>query len=321
MRILVAEDDRITRRRLEVTLTKWGYEVVVASDGAEAWETLQSDDAPQLAILDWMMPAMDGLEVCQELRRQRAEPYVYVILLTARGQRADLVQGMEAGADDYVVKPFDPHELKVRLRAGTRIVELQTELIAAREALRIQATHDPLTGVWNRAAIMEALGRELARAAREDGLVAVVMADLDHFKRINDTYGHLAGDEVLKEAIHRVCSSLRPYDLIGRYGGEEFLIVLTGDSALSAANIAERVRECVAGKPVRVAESNIRVTVSLGLATAEMPGPVWAESLVRAADTALYRAKAAGRNRVAVAEQPDTNIMSQSTSTAMSIAI
>jgi PleD family two-component response regulator len=171
VKILIADDSIVSRHLLEATLRKWGYEVTVACDGAEALETLQQEDAPALAILDWMMPGMTGLEVCRRLRQRSREPYTYILLLTSKSQKEDLIEGMEAGADDYIIKPFDQHELQVRLRAGTRLVDLQAELLSAREALREQATKDSLTHLWNRSSILDHLARELSRSAREKGPV------------------------------------------------------------------------------------------------------------------------------------------------------
>jgi two-component system cell cycle response regulator len=298
MQILIAEDDPVSRRVLQVTLEKWDYQVVAACDGAQAWELLQEAGAPRLAILDWMMPGLSGPEVCANLRRQAKEPYTYLLLLTARTQKQDLVEGMEAGADDYITKPFDAQELKVRLRAGRRILDLQAELVAAREALREQATHDPLTCLWNRTSIMEILTREMAKAEREGASVGVIMADLDHFKQINDTFGHQAGDAVLREAAKRMQASMRSYDAVGRYGGEEFLIVLPGSTHSSAGHLAERLRTAISREPIRLGERSLAFTISLGVSRS-IPGegmrPEW---VIRAADEALYRAKDLGRNRV-----------------------
>ena len=301
MKVLIAEDDLVSRRILESTLAKWGYDVVVCSNGAEAWQALQNEGAPQLAILDWMMPAMAGVEICRQVRKQPKGPYVYILLLTAKSRKEEIIEGMEAGADDYLAKPFDIQELKVRLHAGKRILDLQAELIAAQEALRFRATHDPLTGVWNRVAILDMLGRELARSMRERKPLGIVMADLDHFKSINDAYGHLAGDAVLREAADRMVISMRPFDGIGRYGGEEFLVVLPGCNASCARIVAERLRASIAGESMAVSDQTISVTASLGVASSDEtqePNPDW---LIQAADAALYRAKRAGRNRVEIA--------------------
>ena len=305
MKVLIAEDDRVSRRLLEASLTRWGYEVVVTCDGVEAWEALQGTDVPPLAILDWMMPGMDGVAVCRKVRQRGQEPYIYLLLLTTKGRKENIIEGLDAGADDYVTKPFDPHELQVRLRTGKRIVTLQAEIIEARETLRIQATHDALTGVWNRRAILEMLGNELVRSIREGLPVAVAIADLDHFKRINDTYGHVAGDGALCEVVSRVRALLRPYDAIGRYGGEEFLIVLPGCTSPDAFRLADRLRIGIGQEPVKIPEGSIEVTSSLGVAASDTITTPDAMALIRAADTALYRAKTTGRNRVELAMVTD----------------
>jgi two-component system cell cycle response regulator len=305
VKVLIADDDMVSRRLLEATLTRWGYQVVVTHDGVEAWEVLRGTNTPTLAILDWMMPGMDGVEVCRKVRQREQEPYIYLLLLTTMGRKENLIEGLEAGADDYLTKPFNPHELQVRLRAGNRIVTLQTELIKARESLRIQATHDPLTGVWNRRAILEMLGNELARSRREGTPVAIAIADLDHFKRINDTYGHVAGDMALCEAVSRMRALVRPYDAVGRYGGEEFLIVLPGCTAQDALSLAERLRLSIGHETVNIPGGSVTVTSSLGVAASDTIAALDAASFIRAADAALYRAKACGRNRIELATAAD----------------
>jgi diguanylate cyclase (GGDEF)-like protein len=299
VKILIAEDDPVSRRLLEATLRKWGYQVVVCIDGSTAWQAFQQPDAPSLAILDWMMPGMDGVQVCREVRQRPEAPYVYVILLTAKHQKADVITGLEAGADDYVVKPFDANELRMRLRAGQRILDLQDELIFAREELREQATHDSLTRLWNRAAILEILQRELDRTTRSSTTLSILLADVDHFKRVNDAYGHLAGDAVLREIARRMQTALRPYDGIGRYGGEEFLLVLPDCDSAGAVALAERLRVAVSSEAVVLAEGVIPVTLSLGIATCA--GLCESKTLIAAADGALYRAKGSGRNRTELA--------------------
>ena len=305
MRILIAEDDPVSCRLLEVTLCKWGYEVIACPDGSMAWETLQKSDAPSLAILDWMMPGMDGLQVCREVRQKATEPYTYLLLLTARSQQTDVIAGLEAGADDYLTKPFDANELRMRLRAGRRILDLQAELIFIREELRQQATHDSLTRLWNRAAICDLLQRELDRTRRSNMPLSIILADIDHFKRINDTYGHLAGDAVLREAAQCMQTVSRPYDGIGRYGGEEFLLVLPECDEAGAKVLAERLRASIAAETVTIAEGAVPLTCSMGIATHEIAQDV--EALLGAADAALYRAKKAGRNRVELATEADVS--------------
>jgi two-component system, cell cycle response regulator len=309
---LVAEDDPVSRRLLEVTLSKWGYEVITCADGQAAWEVLQAPDAPQLVILDWMMPRLDGLQVCKNVRNpdeRPAEPYIYIILLTAKSQKTDMVTGLEAGADDYLTKPFDAQELRMRLRAGRRILDLLDELVQAREIMREQARKDSLTQLCTRATVLELLTYELDRSQRDSGdrdaPVSVVLADLDHFKHINDTYGHLAGDAVLREIARRMRDALRPYDSIGRYGGEEFLLVLSNCDTLGAAAMAERLLQAVRKDTIVLAEGTVSVTLSAGVATSGVVQDP--ETLLGAADAALYRAKRGGRNRVEVATAADHN--------------
>jgi diguanylate cyclase (GGDEF)-like protein len=284
-------------------LKKWGYDPVIARDGNEALRILQSEDAPRLAVLDWMMPGTDGVEVCRQVRAANREPYIYILLLTSRADSQDLVDGMDAGADDYLTKPFNAPELRVRLRAGGRIVDLQAELLHAREALREQATHDGLTLLFNRTAIMEVLGNEIARAERERQPLALLMVDLDRFKHINDTYGHLDGDAVLRESARRMKAAGRCYDSIGRYGGEEFLIVLPGCNAADAHAQAERVRESLALAPFAAGSGALDVTCSIGVSCVGVSRATHAgaDTLIHEADEALYQAKSQGRNRVVTA--------------------
>ena len=302
-RLLIAEDEAVSRSILEELAASWGYDVVVAEDGHQASAVLERDDAPRLAVLDWMMPGADGIEICRRVRSKTGTPYTYIIVLTALNEIDRMIEAMEAGADDFLGKPFLPHELEVRLRAGKRIVELQEELIAARDALREFATTDALTRTWNRRSILEILDKEIARAHREGRgrSPGVLMADLDHFKRVNDTYGHLAGDRVLAEAGERIRSRLRRHDEVGRFGGEEFMIVVSNCDADSLGQVAERIRDALAGAAVETDSGPIQVTLSLGGAINLGAEPVAANTLIDQADKAMYRAKEAGRNRVVVA--------------------
>ncbi len=300
MKVLIADDSIVSRHLLEATLRKWGYDVMVACDGTEALQLLGREDAPALVILDWMMPGMTGLEVCRKIRERGSEPYTYILLLTSKSQKEDLIEGMDAGADDYIAKPFDQNELQVRLRAGTRLVDLQAQLLSAREALREQATRDSLTRLWNRSSILETLSRELARAWRESSPLGVVMVDLDHFKNINDNHGHLAGDAMLREAARRMQNGVRQYDSVGRYGGEEFLILLPNCGESESYSQAERLRKQLNQTDVRIDDTALRITASFGV-TAALPGEPWTpEGLIRKADEALYVAKKSGRNRVEI---------------------
>ncbi|HEV2289360.1 MAG TPA: diguanylate cyclase [Candidatus Acidoferrales bacterium] len=312
MKVLVAEDETISRRLLEKCLRAWGYETLAATNGTEAWELLRSTDSPRLAILDWVMPEMEGVDICRRVRSQSEKPYTYLILLTSRSEKQNLLEGMKAGADDYLGKPFDADELLARLQVGERILKMQDELIAARDLQHHQATHDTLTGVATRRAAMDFLTRELARAARENKPVGVVIADLDHFKQINDTYGHMAGDMVLQEAAKRMSESTRAYDCVGRFGGEEFLIIFPTSNEELALRQAERIRKAIEATPVETREGRIRITASLGVATSGGTGSGEMAELLRAADRALYCAKSKGRNRVeraseAAEQQPEAS--------------
>jgi two-component system, cell cycle response regulator len=304
-RVLIAEDDHISQRILESFLTKWGYEVCVASNGNEAWNMLNSDDAPRLAVLDWMMPGLEGIQVCRNVRARVDRPYVYIILLTARGLKQDLIEAMNAGADDYLTKPFDAEELRARVHVGQRIIQLQDDLIAARDELRFQATHDALTNLVNRGVVLEVLLRETARQKREGGALAVMLCDLDHFKDVNDRYGHQAGDAVLEEVARRLANTVRVYDTVGRYGGEEFLIVLPALDGVDALNLAERLRHTLESHPIPIPGGSLTVTVSLGVAASSAQFPFEPSTLLHAADIALYRAKENGRNRSEIATITD----------------
>jgi len=298
VRILIAEDDPVSRRILEAMLVKWGYEVISTCNGHEAWQVLQSADAPRLAILDWMMPGLDGLSVCRQVRNREEETYTYIILLTALQRDEDIVTGLEAGADDYMTKPLKVNELRVRLRAGRRIVELQEYLIATREIVRAKADHDALTALWNHGKILNILSKELVRAQREGGCVGVIMADLDHFKSVNDTYGHMAGDSVLRTVAARLGAQVRAYDAIGRYGGEEFLIILPGCDRVNTLSLANRLCVSINSADIDTPDGLIPVTISLGVAASCRGMETEATALVRLADRGLYRAKENGRNRV-----------------------
>lgn len=301
MKILLADDEPALRQLLEETLTRWGYEVVVARDGNEAYQILLSENAPKLALLDWKMPGIEGTEICRLIRKNEEELYTYIILLTSLQRDEDLVAGMEAGADDYIIKPFKHNELRVRLRAGRRIIELQYELLSAREILHKKATHDSLTGLLNHEEIFSLLDKELARSERDGVCVSIIMADIDHFKIINDTYGHMAGDVVLRIIAQKMQSMMRRYDSIGRYGGEEFLVILPECCRECAVAFAERLCSWISNEKLNTPEGLIPVTISLGVAENDIDAGRDGATLVKAADKALYKAKQNGRNRVEVA--------------------
>jgi len=297
--ILVADDDPLFRRLLEKYLQTWGYHVMTAADGTQAWQILQmKESSPDLLILDWLMPGVDGLELCQRVRAQPRESYQYILLVSGRDDKQDVIRGLDAGADDYLTKPLDTAELRARLRTGNRILSLQRDLIRAHEELRFQVTHDTLTGLWSRRAALDLLARELQRSSRSETSTGVLMIDLDHFKNVNDSYGHLVGDAVLKEVAARIARAVRSYDFVGRYGGEEFLAVLSNCSSQDLRAVAGRACSVVAESPVVALSLEIPVTVSIGGVVSSSRTPEF--DLLSAADSALYEAKNAGRNRVVI---------------------
>ena len=302
MKILIADDDALSRRLLEKTLLRADYEVTAVANGRQAVAKLAGPDAPRLALLDWMMPEFDGPAVCREIRKRRDQRYVYMILLTSRESKEDVVAGLQSGADDYLIKPFVAEELKARLRTGERILHLEDSLVEAREQMRFKATHDDLTSLWNRGIILDLLGRELTRSQRENVSTTIILGDLDHFKNVNDTYGHLVGDQVLREVARRLLLSVRSYDFVGRYGGEEFLIVLNNCRPDSALGRAEQIRKCICTQPVNTHAGPLEVSMSLGVLLSYDWGHRPAEELLNEADAALYAAKAEGRNRVKLAK-------------------
>ena len=298
-RILVAEDDPMYRRLLQTWLEQWHYEVTLAEDGEAAWRELRSDHHPRLVLLDWMMPGIDGVEVCRRVRALQSETYSYIIVVTSRSGKQNAIDALDAGADDFLVKPVESNELRARVHVGSRILSLQNELLHSREQLRFQATHDALTGLLSRRTILQALHEEMARASRAAETVGVLMLDLDRFKLVNDSHGHHVGDAVLVEVAGRVAQAVRCYDKVGRYGGEEFLLVLPDCSADMLACVAERIRSRVEANPIAAGGVGIGVTVSIGgaIGNSKLSDPV---SLLRSADHCLYAAKAHGRNHCVI---------------------
>ena len=307
MKVLVADDEPVARTLFSHWLTAWGYEVVAVSDGRAALEALESDPSLRIALLDWMMPESSGPEIVRQLRERAGDHYVYVMLVTARHDKADVIEGLESGADDYIAKPCNPLELKVRVRAGHRVVELQQELVRAREALRFEAMHDPLTGLLNRRAVIRMLEQELTRAGRTGSPISVALIDLDRFKSINDTHGHAIGDAVLVSTARSLEQAVRGYDHVGRLGGEELVVVLPDCTEDDAVNVAERLRMLLRLSPVSTPAGLVSFTASFGVASSEHVGGGDPHALVDAADAALYRAKNKGRDRV---ERASTSTLS-----------
>jgi diguanylate cyclase (GGDEF)-like protein len=301
LKILVAEDESVARHVLSRLLASWGYEVTSVADGDAAWNALDEDDSLTLAILDWMMPGLNGLDLVQRLRAKQERPYTYVLLLTAKSGKSEVLQALNAGCDDYLTKPFDSEELQARLAVGKRITELQAQLTQALQATHHEATHDPLTGILNRKAILDVLGQEINRAKRANTTLSVALVDIDHFKVINDSHGHLVGDEVLRAITQRMHDLIRSYDKLGRFGGEEFLIVLPECGTGDAVAACERVCTGLASVPVHIGELNIVATASIGVATLGNGSDM--EMLIGKADQELYAAKGNGRNQVHAAQE------------------
>lgn len=300
-RVLVADDDPVYRHVLQSYLRGQGYHVQTVADGQRALDVALQPGAPRLMVIDWMMPGMHGPEICSQLRaRNSEEQYRYVILLSAKGDSSDVVAGLDAGADDYLIKPFDASELLARLRVGVRILKLQDDLLAAQERMRFQATHDSLTGIWNRGALLQLAQAEIQRAQRNRGAVCLLLIDLDHFKKINDGYGHPAGDIVLHEVAQRLLNTVRVYDVVGRYGGEEFVVVAAGLNLDEPYEYADRLRQVIAAAPIVTPNSEIPVTASVGVALAADAASCDLARLIQCADISLYQAKREGRNRIAL---------------------
>ncbi|HUZ47342.1 MAG TPA: diguanylate cyclase [Terriglobia bacterium] len=299
MNVLIADDEPISRRLLEILLNKWGYDVTVTSNGEEAWQLMQQKEHPKLAILDWMMPGMDGVQVCRKIRQGENGSPTYILLLTAKQEKEDMDGGFRAGADDYLAKPFAAQELKARLRAAKRIVDLEEQLRSVQKTLNIESTLDPLTGLWNRSSILEILHRELHRSRRQRSTIALVMADIDHLRQINLQYGHLAGDAVLREASRRMRGCIRLYDSMGRYGGGQFIIVSPACDQPGALCQAERLRSRTSQQPIETFEGPLPITVSLGVAVGN--DEKQAHLLISSAEAALAEAKKSGHNRVEAA--------------------
>jgi two-component system, cell cycle response regulator len=304
MKILIAEDDSMSRKLLQKTLEKAGYEVIAVENGRLAQEELTRKDGPRMALLDWEMPEADGPTVCRAVRGIKDKSYVYMIFLTSKESNEDKVAGLQAGADDYLTKPFNVEELKARLRSGLRILHLEDRLVEAREEMRFKATHDALTGLWNRGVITELLEGELTRAHRERKSTAVLLCDIDHFKKVNDTHGHPVGDEVLREVAKRLQASVRSYDFVGRYGGEEFLIILNNCQPTSSLARAEQMRETIARREITTDSGPLNLTMSFGLLRSIDWQGASASACLSEVDLALYAAKSAGRNCVRVALPP-----------------
>jgi two-component system, cell cycle response regulator len=301
MKVLIAEDDVISSRAIETYMNQWGYETTVINNGEEAWQAFQTnlqniynqeEKSFRIAILDWEMPGMNGIDLCKKIRRlskQEKEIYVYIILLTGKNSQEEIIKGLSSGADDYITKPFDTMELRVRLKNAERIILTQ-------DRERLRATTDNLTQIWSRNKILEFLKEEVEREGRYGEIVGLIMIDIDFFKKINDNYGHPVGDQVLRKVADRLQNSMRRYDKIGRYGGDEFIAVFPRCGHEQVKSVAERLRKSICRKKINTDTGPMKITVSIGGTCSQNHPSISSEELIKISDKALILAKKKGRN-------------------------
>ena len=303
VKIVVADDSALYRGLITETLKQKGHEVRVASNGRQAVE-LVSEYRPAVLITDWEMPDMNGIELSQLIRKD-PQLFVYIILLTANSDKEQVIEGLQSGADDYLTKPFHPGELIARVAVGLRMAELTREIQQKNKLLEELSLTDPLTELPNRRAFEQWATRELRGAVRHEFGFWLVMADLDKFKSINDTYGHAAGDEVLKRFSRVLRQNTRASNICARLGGEEFVLVLSHIDKQGVSVALERIRGGLAQEHFGFAPS-LTVTASFGVAGFNNGVPAELDRLLSRADTALYRAKQQGRNRFEFSENAST---------------
>jgi two-component system cell cycle response regulator len=304
MRALVADDDRATTAIVATALQQWGFDVDIAHDGAAAWEQLNALQPPSLAVIDWTMPGLDGIELCNRVRTSERLRTTYILLLTARDARADLIAGLDAGADDYMTKPIDVDELRARVHVGQRVASLQqtlaqrvTDLRRAHDHLKEMASTDALTRLYSRRWWFDMATTEFSRSRRYGRQLSLLLADLDHFKTVNDQFGHETGDDVLRAFAGLLRRECRESDFVGRLGGEEFAIALPETSLEQAQTLATRVTDgCRALSVPAVSDFEVRCSCSIGLTEVRETDPD-IDNVLRRADVALYKAKRDGRGR------------------------
>ncbi len=305
MRILIVESLADSRKLLEEALDGWGYQVTAIDDPAAVMGSFQRESPPAMVLVGSLTDRTSVKQLCRGIREFGEKPYIYILLLADKGQSEYTLEFLEAGADDYVTKPYDELELKARLRAGKRILDLREELRRAQATIGYQAYHDPLTGLWNRGAIIDALQRELARVRREKAPVGLLMVSIDGLKEVNDKYGHMAGDAAIRATARELRASLRPYDAIGRYGGEAFVIIVTGCDSRSSLKQAERFFETLKGRTVDISQwgkfvsgkdAALPILYSIGVISGT--GEHDSETLLKTLESAVRKARTAGGNRI-----------------------
>lgn len=296
-KILVIDDSPIYRKLVEQALAGQPHPILFAKDGREALK-LFAVHQPAIVITDWSMPDISGPELCQRIRHDFREHYIYLILVTSNSNKEQVIEGLAAGADDYITKPFHPGELLARVGVGRRVIELHRQVEAKNRQLEELALTDPLTGLPNRRAINLSVDGQLSAAARHTFPVWIAIADLDRFKTINDTFGHDAGDTVLRKFSEVLQTNMRRSNICGRLGGEEFLVVLTHNNREQAAIALDRIRTRFEAEEFVFGQRTTRVTASFGVAGFSGSLKLEFNDLLARADAALYKAKGNGRNRV-----------------------
>lgn len=296
MDVLIVDDDAITRFALSTAVEEWGFVPVLAENADQALKILATDTTPHLLIIDWSMPGMSGPDLCKTIRKREDGQFFYILMLTGKEGNEAIIEAMEAGADDFLSKPFDHRVLKVRIAAGSRIVRLE-------QTLNQLASRDALTQCWNRRMIDELFANSIAESTRKRSKLSLMVLDIDHFKRVNDTFGHSAGDAALKHVVNILNTNLREYDQVGRYGGEEFVILLPATDCNEAWGVAERIRSAIQFQPTILNDDLIiELTVSIGIAEFDRRRDANQSAFFERADKALYTAKQTGRNRIICSE-------------------
>ncbi|MBS3818621.1 diguanylate cyclase [bacterium] len=302
--ILIAEDEFLSRTALESNIQDWGYDTISAKNGEEAWNIIQNKNI-RIAILDWMMPGSNGLNLCRKIReefQEKKKKYIYIILVTGRDSQEDVLEGLAAGADDYLSKPLNYQELRIRLQNGKRIIDLE-------ESRMKLASFDSLTQLWNHNKILDFFEEEIQRGKRENLPTGIIMADIDYFKRINDNYGHQIGDQALFEVSRRLKTAIRRYDKIGRYGGDEMLVVLPNCRHQNILQVAQRLCTSVNQEKIKSDGGFLDITISVGGVSSSIFPQASSKNLLQISDKALYSAKMKGRNQAQIA-QPGKEYMS-----------